>query len=529
MSGTIQIMRFPTILLVALVAVLVTASGTASAGTPVILDSDDFEYDDSLSNHGWVIEDGDPHTVTDPENPGNRVVLLLSSGGSSPFFRRDFNELPLEPGMRLSIRFYDTGDNCGNCNVHVKLHLDGDSKEFEAGWYNNAASFEYSHTFSGVFSGHLYETFNLRSVGWHTFEWVVDQNGGIDLLIDGNLIVDDLMGPNNIPAATLTNLEIGAGSDPFAYSFSVDDFLFETDGVPPPERTLVYYGLGDSIASGHGLPGASEFCKRAPGAYPELVAQLLQSDPGITDQYQVIDIVHLACSGTGSKKMNDDEYSFQDQISDVLTDISNRRDDNPDTDVLISITIGANNFEFVAEILSFGQNFCKNTKAFDNWVIKNMRQVQRDLTNAINDLLSAEGVYIILTDYHNPFNELSFFLNLILNNRHCKQFVKGLPPDLQIANLYQRTETAVHGLNLGIMQVGEADSFPPGRIAGISVHQSFHGHESSSLTCGLAPPSEVDTWVQLFPDCFHPNETGAQEYANDVAQVALELLFPVEP
>ena len=36
------------------------------------------------------------------------------------------------------------------------------------------------------------------------------------------------------------------------------------------DRTILVYGLGDSVASGHGLSGAEGDCVRAPGAYPLL-------------------------------------------------------------------------------------------------------------------------------------------------------------------------------------------------------------------------------------------------------------------
>ena len=197
----------------------------------IVVFSDDFEYDDSLENHGWTIEasnsQGDPQTATDPENPGNRVAYMQSVEGEhvSPSFYRSFSELPLQPDMEISIRFYDTGDSCGNCDVHTTIYFDNSSDYLQVGWYNNPSNFEYSYNIDGSWSGHNYEPYGLRGIGWHTFTWRVKQSGGIDVLIDGNLIIDDLTG-----VTTLSKFVVAIGSDPSTYSCSVDDFLVTSPG-----------------------------------------------------------------------------------------------------------------------------------------------------------------------------------------------------------------------------------------------------------------------------------------------------------
>jgi hypothetical protein len=71
-----------------------------------ILDSDDFEYVDSVANHGWTIPSGNPSTAVDPEDPTNRAVLLLSVANTTgQGIERSLGEISLEPGMRMSIRF----------------------------------------------------------------------------------------------------------------------------------------------------------------------------------------------------------------------------------------------------------------------------------------------------------------------------------------------------------------------------------------------------------------------------------------
>lgn len=205
--------------------------GDACDDSTVIF-SDDFEYDDSLENHGWTIEtsnpQGDPQTATDPENPENRVAYIQSRAEDRsvfPSFYHSFSELPLQPGMEISIRFYDTGESCDNCDVHTSIYFDSSSDYLQVGWYNNPSNFEYSYNIDGSWSDQQYESYGLRGIGWHSFTWRVEQSGGIDVLIDGSLIVDDLTG-----VETLSKFQIGSGSDGYTYSFSVDDFAVTSPG-----------------------------------------------------------------------------------------------------------------------------------------------------------------------------------------------------------------------------------------------------------------------------------------------------------
>ena len=119
----------------------------------------------------------------------------------------------------------------------MTAYFDGKAKFMQAGWYNNSASFQYAHDFSGSWSGHLYEPFGLRGVGWHTFAWEVSGSGGIDLVIDGNLIVDGLVGPGGVPVSTLSAIRLSAGSDPSTYSFLADDYAVAIPAAPPPTMT----------------------------------------------------------------------------------------------------------------------------------------------------------------------------------------------------------------------------------------------------------------------------------------------------
>jgi len=235
-------------LVFSMVAAMVPAEPAAAQAT---IFSDDFEYDDSIENHGWTIDQGNPHTVIDPADASNRAVYLQSVANTGvQQFSRSFCELPLQPGMEISIRFYDTGDNCNNCDVYTSVYFDNNSKYINVGWYNNQSSFAYYYDFTGSWQGEYHETYGLRSIGWHTFTWRVEQNGGIDLLIDGNLIIDDLMGLNNSPAATLSTFYAWAGSDPSTYSFYVDDF-----SVTGPAPTVCLDVDGEGLADGTPIPG----------------------------------------------------------------------------------------------------------------------------------------------------------------------------------------------------------------------------------------------------------------------------------
>jgi lysophospholipase L1-like esterase len=308
------------------------------------------------------------------------------------------------------------------------------------------------------------------------------------------------------------------------------------------ETNLAYYGLGDSVAAGHGLPGQSPDCKRAPGAYPNLVARNLAGDLDIP--YDSVAIgPHLACSGAKSSQIIN-------QVQSVLNDLSEKRQ-NQSTDALVSITIGANDFPWT-NLSVLGQWLCSPQSEFDAQLNSITSGVRLNVLNAIQTLINEDDVeghvYVVVTDYHNPYNMRSSILRLILGPRYFTLPPGSIPrrvpnpfyqPRCQgrsVAGLYARSEDAVHALNETLQQT--ADSFRADRVRLASVHTQFHGHESPRPICGAAPPKISNSWVQSpddlnLPepgdDCFHPNARGAEEFAKAVHNVARQLLISTTP
>ena len=99
--------------------------------------------------------------------------------------------------------------------------------------------------------------------------------------------------------------------------------------MPPSgdkQAPLVYFALGDSIASGHGLMDQGD-CRRSEKSYPyQLKALLLK-------QYQQVDFKHLACSGAtvGIPNLNflemlgDKRFQwFNTQVDEVLSQLDSQ-------------------------------------------------------------------------------------------------------------------------------------------------------------------------------------------------------------
>jgi lysophospholipase L1-like esterase len=292
---------------------------------------------------------------------------------------------------------------------------------------------------------------------------------------------------------------------------------FETLLIAP---TLVYYGLGDSVAAGHGLNGESGDCKRAPGAYPNLVAELLAADP--ESPYDIAASRHLACSGATSGDLTG-------QVDSVLLDLSTQRQRDPATVALVSMTIGANDFPWTNPTL-LGQLLCSASSEFPARVAGVTSAVSSNVQNEIQRLIAERDVYVVLTDYYNPFNARSHILRAFLV-RKSPLYQQGCEESLSLEALYARTEFAIHSLNQAFGQVAAA--FGTDRVRLASVHGAFHGRESPRPHCGTALPSPRDTWVQ-FPLangttgddlCFHPNADGANAFATGVYGIAKQLLI----
>lgn len=284
-------------------------------------------------------------------------------------------------------------------------------------------------------------------------------------------------------------------------------------------QTIDYFALGDSIASGHGLMMETDKqCRRSSLAYPNKVADFLKT------RYGIVNFKSLACSGATT-------HDLDKQIGEVLAQLH----DDP---TLVSITIGVNDFKWY-DFDALYKHLQEDKNVYYAWVDQTTANVEQSVQDQVKRLLVHPNVMVILTEYHNPFNTNSLLFQ-------ASFFGKGNLLCLQpFDSCYARTEYAVHSLNLALIDIWEKLGQPP-RLQIAAVHDAFHGHESPQAglqmgikTCGYNTPGIKDTWIQ-YPtdpqsisnpslpeelrkltgpwsgDCFHPNEAGAQAYANAV-------------
>jgi lysophospholipase L1-like esterase len=210
----------------------------------------------------------------------------------------------------------------------------------------------------------------------------------------------------------------------------------------------------------------------------------------------------------------------------VLSSLRALRELRP-TAALVSITVGANDFDFAAESQS-GEHLCQLN--YQDWAAGIAGQVKSNLRGQIERLVQEGDVFVAVTNYFNPFNKRSgWFRSMRQETRACR----GLTDD----ELYSRTEVVVYWLNQAI--AGAAQGLDGVAVA--PVHDAFHGHESPKAKCGSAPPDTSGTWIQYPPwpiyplgwllmgkgnDCFHPNEKGHEAIAGAVWTTAQGLLAP---
>lgn len=312
----------------------------------------------------------------------------------------------------------------------------------------------------------------------------------------------------------------------------------------PNETEIHYFALGDSIASGHGLMDDSSYgqpkegCRRSDRSYPWKVLFALRQHYSNAK----VPIHHLACSGASTGKPSNldtkdpGKYKwFANQLEDTLKYI----DDNPSHLVLVSITIGANDFEFSNIDATRKHLFIDNDQEYRSWVQKRAERVRGLVEVALYKLLSRPNVRVVVTGVYNPFNRKS--LIFIQNGGRCGK---------EDEKCYARTEDAVRALNDALQQAVQSRS-QPDRLRFIGhLYNDFQPHASpkgsGETNCGTAEPNKEATWIQhrsdpnsnskpsvqwyvagigpWLGDCFHPNETGAQKFADAVYQNAIRLI-----
>lgn len=261
----------------------------------------------------------------------------------------------------------------------------------------------------------------------------------------------------------------------------------------PLNKKLVYYALGDSVASGHGLPGGDGqvlgTCRRSPQAYPYTVDNHLVSN--LLSRYESVRFSHLACSGgqvfTTHPGRRFDPVDLPEQVQQVLGEPF-----TPDQVTLISITIGADDLDFVNESLT-GAHLCRSVKRFEAWRKRISSGIRRGVALQLQKLLQIQDVSVVLTDYFNPYNQQSHFFKVMRNplnlrrNRQCDA--------LSDQELYARTERVVQSVNAALSDAAVSVG-SPSRVAVARLHDVFRFRESAKPICGDSLPEVQDTLIQ---------------------------------
>lgn len=298
----------------------------------------------------------------------------------------------------------------------------------------------------------------------------------------------------------------------------------------PGGATIHYFALGDSIASGHGLMDDGTPCHRSPRNYPNHVAKLLKP------HFQEIRYTILACSGATAAKPSPENLNcagcrfkwFRNQVDETLNQLP---DDRP---VLVTINIGTNDFGWT-DVPSMLPHIIENADVYLAWVNETAGGVAQELREQIPRLLAHPNVYVVITQVYNPFNRTSFIFDVGL--QRCNKIIGQL-------DCYERTKYGVDGLNNAYVLDVYVPLGRPERLRVANVNPRFYGHESPRPKCGDSAPDIPETWIQYpgdpasngevpdlfravtgekYGDCFHPNEKGAQAYADAVMEQFLRM------
>jgi hypothetical protein len=267
--------------------------------------------------------------------------------------------------------------------------------------------------------------------------------------------------------------------------------------------TLHYYGLGDSIASGHGLgdrdgpkPGEAppgytggtcqdcddgghecrECCRRSDRAYPARAVQHLEA-LGFN-----VDARIFACTGgtslrpdtldndlTGDAAAADrsDHRNPWRLLKNQVDEVLRRLEDVGDDPVLVSFTIGANDFEFANEIEFILRVQVIVWDSFDQWMNERLALARAAIAKQVDRLLEHRNVTVVITEVPNPFYEESIFF---------------LGPLCAISQCYWRTVAGVLALNTALHEV-VAERAETGRLALVPIAAEFEKHKPSNSTC----------------------------------------------
>lgn len=285
-------------------------------------------------------------------------------------------------------------------------------------------------------------------------------------------------------------------------------------------QAIYYFALGDSIAAGHGLeddgPGndskAQDPCRLAKEFhYPAMVEEKLreQFGDGYVHAYRDFSCSGATAQGPASGR---DDVQYRTLAGQVLSVQSELAQIPVDATVVVSISIGANDLNFV-EALSSGRHF-KWWKDFEGELQNRLADAKVALIARINDLVwTRPDIKIVLTELHNPFNPESVF------------FLSSSPAGRLCFDCYGKFDNAVTAWNDTLREIAEIPAFQDNVVVTTGMQAEFYNHRSpggAGLSggysyvgggCGLTPPWPSGVLVSD-PDPRFVNETWIQ-YRND--------------
>lgn len=323
-----------------------------------------------------------------------------------------------------------------------------------------------------------------------------------------------------------------------------------------PDAEIVYFALGDSVASGHGLDDDSASdrpsgCRRSERAYPHLVAERLATENLMTVSFPPEHF--LACSGATALEPDAETLAQQpgkwlhnqvDQVIDQLEGRGGPGEPIPsDRPVLVSITIGANDLDWLDPEFLAARMWGVSAEGYLQWTDVVKASVKAAVQYEVERLLAYPNVGVVLTQIHNPINTKSRFFPRVGDlSIPCNE--------VGTLSCYDRTEYAVRGINDGLFELWDVDLRPekPGRLrVTLGLQAAFDGHKAPQPMCGDGPPHMEQTWIQYpgienvnselpsalrregegLGDCIHPNDEGAKVYGEKVVEAALQVLTAV--
>ncbi len=282
--------------------------------------------------------------------------------------------------------------------------------------------------------------------------------------------------------------------------------LVDDDGNDVPDafvHTLTgqYFALGDGIAAGLGLPGASGECRQSPAAYPFRVADLVT---GIEELH------HLACAGATTDDL-DGQVNQVLALRDVLRP------------ALVSITVGLEDLGLSTPIEQREILCEKPDGQFRQDAVGSdgtggiVGRIRENVREALGRLLADPAISVVVSELYQPFNAHPSYLDDydVVGGRAfpCDG---EYPASRRTHKAQERAEFLVSHVNDALLGVATSLSEAERRRFRVApIQRVFEGREAARPNCGAREPEVTQTWIQ-HPGagasegaCLYPNLQGA--------------------